>query len=75
MSQQERVRDRIRELESKLTELKHNEFGIYFIELLKAEYQREVSRLVEAEDPVTRGKAQQIGRYLKILGVPLLIFE
>ena len=71
----ENQRDRIRDLEQKLVDNKHSEFGIYFIEVLKAEQQRLAAALIEADDPIVRGKAQLVKHYLKILGVTSLIFE
>ena len=66
-------RDRLRELEARLLELKSSETGIILIELLKAEYKKLIPLLVSADDPVLRGKIQQIQHYLKMLPVNLIL--
>ena len=67
------ARDRIRELEARLLELKNSEAGLVLIELLKAEYKKMVAQLVEADDPILRGKIQQVRHYLKMLCINLTL--
>jgi hypothetical protein len=58
--------ERVRELESKLYELRHSEMGMVLIEYLKLDFERLANQCVDPGGDIVRGKAQKVKSFLKI---------
>ena len=63
------VVERMRELETRMQEMKHSEFGGLLVEYLKLDWKRNCSVLIREEDNKVRGKVQKIEALLKIFSI------
>lgn len=58
--------DRLRELETKLADLRHSEMGTLLTEYLRLDFLRLAGQCVDPGGDILRGKAQKVKSYIKI---------